>query len=196
MAGLDNQSLQFLHKLQENRTMLDIMIACEDFLDDLNIYAFTNWFDGELADGPNISRHWVGFMVKWPEKKMPDPIGCKRLEAYGAKCVMKKYTQPEPVDVEGPDDLDGEGHAKTKPVTYWIVEIEIPRRFIDDIFDRQIGKFDTEINREKLIAGASEGIDEKTPNQQEAEEPEEGTEAGGEDTGDDTGTEDEGALEL
>ena len=38
---------------------LDILKDFERVLDELDLYVYKNWEDGELVSGPNIKRHWI-----------------------------------------------------------------------------------------------------------------------------------------
>ncbi len=58
---------------------LGILKDFERVVDELDVYVFANWKDGELLSGPNDSRHFVTCSFMWPLEKMPDPAGGKRL---------------------------------------------------------------------------------------------------------------------
>ena len=67
-------------------TLLDF----ERVLDELDIYVFKNWKDGELVAGPDVRRYTVACMFMYPEKLMPDPRGAKRLLSVGCNIQFKK----------------------------------------------------------------------------------------------------------
>ena len=69
---------------------LGILKDFERVLDELDVYVFTNWEDGELLEGPKDSRHFVECSFMWPADKMPDPAGGKRLLDRGCKVTYKK----------------------------------------------------------------------------------------------------------
>ncbi len=52
-------------------TLLDF----ERVLDELDLYAFANWKQGELVEGPTYQKYFVTCTFMWPYKKMPDPKG-------------------------------------------------------------------------------------------------------------------------
>ena len=58
---------------------LGILKDFERVLDELDVYVFDNWPEGELLEGPIDARHFVTCSFMWPEEKMPDPSGGKRL---------------------------------------------------------------------------------------------------------------------
>ena len=64
---------------------LGVLKDFERVLDELDIYVFDNWKDGELLQGPTDSRHFVTCSFMWPLEKMPDPSGGKRLLDRGCK---------------------------------------------------------------------------------------------------------------
>ena len=41
----------------------------ERVLDELDLYVYKNWEDGELAAGPEIDRHWITCSFMWPREK-------------------------------------------------------------------------------------------------------------------------------
>ena len=69
---------------------LSILKDFERVLDELDIYVFENWQDGELLEGPTDARHFVTCSFMWPMDKMPDPSGGKRLLDRGCKVLYKK----------------------------------------------------------------------------------------------------------
>ena len=62
----------------------------ERVLDELDLYVYENWKDGELLSGPNITRHWIACSFIWDRDQMPDPMGGKRLTDYDCKVSYKK----------------------------------------------------------------------------------------------------------
>ena len=69
---------------------LTILKDFERVLDELDVYVFTNWEDGELLSGPEDARHFVTCSFMWPADKMPDPSGGKRLLDRGCKVTYAK----------------------------------------------------------------------------------------------------------
>ena len=68
----------------------------ERVLDEMDMYVYKNWEDGELVEGPVVERHWVKASFMWPEKNMPDPMAGKRLLDYGCRVKYKKSFLIEP----------------------------------------------------------------------------------------------------
>ena len=71
-----------IESIYESDTALSVLKDFERVLDELDLYVYANWEDGELVEGPKIERHWVKASFMWPKDKMPDPAGGKRLLDY------------------------------------------------------------------------------------------------------------------
>ena len=65
-------------------TLLDF----ERVLDELDLYTFAHWKQGELVEGPVYEKYFVKCTFMWPLDRMPDPAAAKRLLPYGAKIKM------------------------------------------------------------------------------------------------------------
>jgi len=140
------------------QNMQGTLIQFEDFLDSSHLYAFRNWIDGVVWDGPNVKRYWISVTLKYPYDKMPEPRGGMRLVNMGAYITYKQSTETLPTKVEGPEDLDPiTRKPKEEKVDIWLVQICVPRRFIQDAIDDE---------------------EELEPEPQETEEPEETPEEG------------------
>ena len=83
---------------------LGILKDLERVIDELDVYVFENWQDGELLSGPNDSRHFVTCSFMWPADKMPDPSGGKRLLDRGCKVSYKRDELLKPRKIKGPED--------------------------------------------------------------------------------------------
>ena len=91
--------------IYSSNTSFEILKDFERVLDELDLYVYENWPDGELVQGPEIERHWVSCTFMWPEKKMPDPMGGKRLLSYDCKVYYKKDFVVEARKIKTPDDI-------------------------------------------------------------------------------------------
>ena len=65
MIDLD-KTVQNHFKVHKRASLLDVLIEFDQFLDDLNVYSYKNWFEGEVVDGPNLSRHWGEISLMYP----------------------------------------------------------------------------------------------------------------------------------
>lgn len=138
-----NRSLVYEEKIMEvernfrelnSMNMQAVLIQIEDFLDNNNMYAYKNWFEGRLWDGPNIHRHWVEFILKYDYDKMPDPRAAQRLVKSGAIIKFEEATEIVPIEnISSPGELDP-ATLKPKEVEnpIWLVHLKIPRKLIQD----------------------------------------------------------------
>ena len=95
-------------------TLLDF----ERVLDELDLYSFDNWKQGELVEGPIHERYFVKCTFMWPYSKMPDPRGGKRLSEYDCDVNYSKDLFEHPGKVKSP---------------IWLVEIIMPKKLMQDI---------------------------------------------------------------
>lgn len=152
-----------LSDIYEGSTALDMLIEFEEILDGLHIYSYQNWFDGEVVEGPKISRHWVEVTLMYPYKKMPDPDASLRLIKHGCYVHYSKDTLIVPRDVKTPDDFEldqnGKRKAKKENVKVWLVKISVPRHFIDEFNSEKIKINGTEINMAEVTDAYDEEYD-------------------------------------
>ena len=121
--------------IYDSNTSFQVLKDFERVLDELDIYVYANWEDGELASGPNITRHWITCEFMWPRDKMPDPMGGKRLVDYDCKVKYSKEHILVPRKIREPDDLrpnTQKGKLDRKPI--WLVEIQMPKSLLADIY--------------------------------------------------------------
>jgi len=110
---------------------LSILKDFERVMDELDVYVFQNWEDGELLSGPVDSRHFVTCSFMWPADKMPDPAGGKRLLDRGCKVTYKKDELMKPRKIKGPEDYrPGTTKGKIDAHDIWVVEIKMPKALI------------------------------------------------------------------
>jgi len=110
---------------------LGILKDFERVVDELDVYVFQNWEEGELLSGPEDSRHFVTCSFMWPEDKMPDPAGGKRLLDRGCKVTYKKDELLKPREIKSPADYrPGTTKGKIDSHPIWVVEIKMPKELI------------------------------------------------------------------
>ena len=113
---------------------LGILKDFERVLDELDVYVFQNWEDGELLSGPIDSRHFVTCSFMWPADKMPDPAGGKRLLDKGCKVTYKKDELLKPREIKTPADYrPGTRKGKIDAHDIWVVEIKMPKELIGNM---------------------------------------------------------------
>ena len=134
-----------IEEVSKTNTLLDMLLEFEKTLDKIDLYAFKNWMKGEVLEGPTVGRHYVNVKLLYPYKQMPDPEGAKRLMARDCLVKYKKDVLLSPKKVKTMDDIDitlrPDGSvrrkAKTMRENVWVVEVKMPRRYVDE--------FDTEV---------------------------------------------------
>lgn len=132
-----------IENMYESNTAFGVLKDFERVLDELDLYVYANWEDGELAEGPIIDRHWISVKFFWPHKKMPDPMGAKRLIDYDCKVNYQKSSIMNPKKIKSPDDFrpgTKKGKLERKPI--WIVEIKMPNSLLSEIYNASFDDLD------------------------------------------------------
>jgi hypothetical protein len=151
-----------LRDIDKNGTLLDILLEFEHVLDDQGMYAYKNWKLGEVVEGPALSRYWLFVKLMYPYKKMPDPKAMMRLHKIGCEVEFNKAVYKTPVDVESPEDLDENGKPKLKSHDVWLIDIWMPRKFVDEFTDDKIKVGDDEVDTEELNQAYDGGLDDQS----------------------------------
>lgn len=134
MATHIKDILNNISNIYATDTTINTLMGFEEVLDDIDLYAYANWLDGELVEGPVYKRYFVKCTFMWPYKKMPDPSGAKRLLAQGCEVVYNKDYLKFPVSVKDPDDYESGTHfPKTARTKIWLVSITIPKQLINAV---------------------------------------------------------------
>jgi len=153
-----------VESIYSTNSSLSTLKDFERVLDEMNMYVYKNWEDGELASGPKVDRHWVTASFMWPRDKMPDPMAAKRLIDYGCRVRYEKTNLLEPRKVKDPDDFrPGTRKGKLEHTPVWLVEITMPKTLVQDIFNGYMTKM-----KESMGIGRSANVD--TAPTQEAEQ--------------------------
>ena len=133
----------------KSKTLLTILLEIEGMLDKLDMYVFENWIEGEVVDGPNVSKYWIDLTLMYKREQMPDPEAITRLTEHNIKVFYKKDVLEQPKKIEDPEDLEidlqdptapgyNKRRAKTETIPIWLVKLEIPRQFIDEYYSEQV----------------------------------------------------------
>ena len=147
-----------INNIYESNTALTVLKDFERVLDELDMYVYANWKQGELVEGPIIDRHWVKCSFMWDKNNMPDPQGGKRLLDYDCRVRMGKSRILEARPIRTPDDMrPGTKKGKLDKHAIWLVKIEMPKKLIADIY-----------------SGTRQQIEEPTPNVAPEGQPAEG----------------------
>ena len=148
-------------------TLLDF----ERVLDELDLYAFQNWSIGELASGPTIGKYTVTCVFMWPEKRMPDPRGARRLLPFDCVVKYKKTMMAVPMKIETPSDYrPGTHKARILEQKIWLVEITMPKSLMSDIRTGSLELEDQDIDLADLDSAYEQDLDqEEYQNDEQAE---------------------------
>jgi hypothetical protein len=127
--------IENIDTLYNSNSSLAVLKDFERVFDELDMYVFENWRDGELVDGPRMDRHWVTASFMWPSEKMPNPQAGKKLLEYGCRVVYKKDVLVKPRKITDPDDVrPGTQLGKLDEHPIWIVEVMMPKKLMLEIF--------------------------------------------------------------
>ena len=136
--------------IYNSNSSLAVLKDFERVLDEMDVYVYDNWFDGELASGPKIERHWVTCEFMWPNKKRPDPDGARRLVQLGCKVKYEKSEIVEPRKIRSPEDFrpgTKKGKLESRPI--WVVTIAMPKKLVFDIFNSYMDRIREERKGDK-----------------------------------------------
>jgi hypothetical protein len=138
--------IQNIQTLYENNSSLAALKDVERVFDEMDMYVYKNWIDGELAYGPKVERHWITAGFMWPRDKMPDPMAAKRLTEIGCKISYQKTHLMEARQIRKPDDIrpgTKKGKMDRKPI--WVVEVTMPKKLVFDIYKGYMNKMREEL---------------------------------------------------
>jgi len=160
-----------LQTLSENTTAFKVLKDFERVIDELDVYVFENWQDGELIEGPRVDRHDISCKFMWPRRNMPNPEGGRRLNDYGCQVVYEKTSVLMPRKIKDPGDFrPGTKKGKIDAHPVWIVEIRMPKKLMQDV---SIGRANRdENNLAALIKYNKESVTPETAAQETANAPE------------------------
>ncbi len=145
-------------------TLLDF----ERVLDELDLYAFANWKQGELVEGPVYQKYFVTCTFMWPYKKMPDPKGAARLSEYECEIRYKQDFFEHPDRVKTPDDFKpGTKVPRMIKSPIWLVEIIMPKKLMADIQQGALELESGTIDMEEVDQAYETGAADDTQDQQE-----------------------------
>jgi hypothetical protein len=161
--------LDIISQLDKNinrSSALDVLLQVDSVLDSLNIYAYKNWIEGEIVDGPHIERYWVTLTLMYPHKLMPDPAGAERILAKGGKVFFAKDELITAAKLVTPDDVaeiaderrpDMPAAKKIKrPI--WLITLELPRTFLDSMTSDKVKIDDLSIDTQKVEDAYDDGL--------------------------------------
>ena len=132
----------------------------ERVIDELDIYTFAHWKQGELVEGPVYEKYFVTCTFMWPYKLMPDPRGGERLLDYGCEVRYKKDQLEYPVKVKTPTDFKpGTKMPRMAQTPVWLVEIVMPKQLMQDINQGSVELESDTVDMEDIEQSYETGLD-------------------------------------
>jgi hypothetical protein len=163
--------LDIVSQLDSNinsNSALETLMQVDNVLERLNVYAYKNWIEGEVVEGPRIERYWVTVTLMYPRQLMPDPRGAERIINFGGKVYYAKdrlVTAAKLVDPEDREVMDGAdgmrpGQPRAKKVErpVWLVTLEIPRTAMDDLVTAKKQTDDMNIDTDAVENAYDDGL--------------------------------------
>jgi hypothetical protein len=162
-----------IEQIYGSNNSLNILKNFERVLDELDIYVFDNWIDGELVSGPHESKYFIECTFMWPKDQMPEPKGGMRLLEYGCKVSFAESEIATVRKIKTPDDIrPGTKKGKIDHHSIWMVKIKMPKRLMYNI-DRGYSNLDKN-KVEDILAQATKNL-QVEPAEQAAQQPAEAT---------------------
>lgn len=138
--------IENIKTIYDSNDSLRVLKDFERVLDELDLYVFENWKDGELLEGPIVSKHAVECSFMWPRENMPNPKAGQRLLDYDCRVSYKKDFLLEPRKIKSPDDYrpgTKKGKLDQKPI--WVVNVKMPKSLIFDMYKGYLRNIDEEL---------------------------------------------------
>ena len=150
---------------------LNSLMDFERVLDELDLYVFAHWKEGELVEGPVYEKYFVTCTFMWPYKLMPDPRGGERLLDYDCEVYYSKDQLEYPIKVEDPDDFEpGTKMPKMKKTPIWLVTIVMPKKLMQEIQQGSLELESATLDLEDVEKAYEEGDDVAQFDQDEQEQ--------------------------
>jgi len=123
-----------IENIYGSNNSLNLLKDFERVIDELDVYVYENWIDGELAEGPKEGRYWVECTFMWPKEQMPEPRGGQRLTDYGCKVQFAESKLSKVRKIRKPEDIrPGTRKGKIDWEEVWFVKIAMPKKLMHDI---------------------------------------------------------------
>jgi len=126
--------LQNIENIYGSNNSLNLLKDFERVLDELDLYVFDNWIEGELISGPNESKYFVECTFMWDKDQMPDPKGGLKLLDYGCYVQFAESKFAQVRKIKKPDDIrPGTRKGKIYVKSIWMFKIKMHKKLIHDI---------------------------------------------------------------
>jgi hypothetical protein len=148
--------IQNIEQLYGSNNALNLLKDFERVLDELDVYVYDNWIDGELVSGPHEKRYFVECTFMWPKDTMPEPKGGLALIDYGCKVEFAESKIAKVRKIRKPDDIrPGTKKGKVDHEDIWMVKIIMPKKLMNDI---KRGYADLDRNKVEDIISGQAGV--------------------------------------
>lgn len=149
-------------------SVVSTLLDFERVLDELDLYAFENWKQGELVEGPVYEKYFVKCTFMWPYKKMPNPKGAARLTEYDCDVTYKQDYFEHPKQVKTPNDFaPGTKVPKLIKSPVWLVTIVMPKKLMRDIQQGALELESGTVDMEDIDQAYETGADNETISQED-----------------------------
>ena len=130
----NKEIIQNIEQIYGSNNSLNMLKDFERVIDELDVYVYDNWIDGELVEGPKESRYYIQCTFMWSKENMPEPNGGKRLLEYGCKVEFAQDVISKVRKIKKPDDIrPGTRKGKIDQEEVWKVRITMPKKLMSDI---------------------------------------------------------------
>lgn len=147
---------------------INTLLDFERIIDELDIYTFDYWKQGEVVEGPIYEKYFVTCVLMWPYKRKPDTRGAKRLAEYGCVIKYRKDILEYPIKIKSPKDFaPGTKMPKMGKTPVWLVTITVPKKLMQDIHQGSLELESETIDSEDIEQSYEQGLDDKMYQQQQ-----------------------------
>ena len=130
---------QAIQRLYDQNGLLDILLGVEEYFSGMDLYAYKNWIDGELVEGPIVSKYWVEVIFKYTKETFPDPRAMLIFERQGTKVTIKEDWEIKPIAhpraLSDMQSVVAQRSSVSKPKDIrepiLLVKFQIPRRLVN-----------------------------------------------------------------
>lgn len=141
---------------------INTLLDFERIIDELDIYTFDHWKQGELVEGPMYEKYFVTCTFMWPHKFKPDTRGAKRLADYGCVIKYKRDSLEYPMKLKSPNDFQpGTKMPKMAKAPIWLVTITVPKKLMQDIHQGSLELESETLDTEDIEQSYEQGLDDK-----------------------------------
>jgi len=166
--------IQNIEQIYGSNNSLNILKDFERVLDELDMYVYDNWIDGELVAGPIEKRYFIECTFMWPYDKMPDPVAGKRLLDYGCKVEFAESKIAKVRKIKKPTDIRaGTRKGKIDQEPIWMIKITMPKKLMNDINrgyrNLDQNKVEDIVTQNNAVNFESDGVDQQIQDANNAE---------------------------